>query len=202
MFVVSFIIGLVIVISSIFMLRRELNKATYTRSQLLEQSKVYNNEDLLRLLEDLQLSINDMNNSFYEIVNEIEGNVSLNGKEIEDLTKQVEFVMEKLKAQDAFKDHVKTEIRDNLKIMSNIKQATPSSTSSVLEIETIHETLKKPDVSAEKLVLDWKEQSKNDKTIAEITTLRSQGYSLTEIAKKLGMGMGEIQLLINMNLKK
>jgi transposase len=41
-----------------------------------------------------------------------------------------------------------------------------------------------------------------DDAMSQIITLRSQGYSLTEIAKMLGMGMGEIQLLINMNHKK
>jgi len=38
--------------------------------------------------------------------------------------------------------------------------------------------------------------------MSQIILLRSQGYALTEIAKKLGIGMGEIKLLIHMNDKK
>lgn len=210
MFAVSFMIGLVIVISSIFMLRSELNKATYKRAQLIEQSGVYKSEDLFRLLEDLQLSFNDMNNAFYDIVQDLEGRVSLSDKEIQDILDELVVIRQKIDIKEAEKLKVKQELSDNLKRMAAIKKEPPM-------VEVSNESDSRFDISLDDDVQIYektasklgKVESKpsqmavdqNDKSIDQITLMRSQGYSLTEIAKKLGMGMGEIQLLINMKHK-
>ena len=82
MYLVSFLIGLIIVISSIFLIRREFNQAVRSQKMLLNQSKVYKDTDLFELLEGLQLSIDEMNRAFYDIADDLEGKYSIHEKEI------------------------------------------------------------------------------------------------------------------------
>ncbi|MBS7528023.1 hypothetical protein KHM83_15160 [Fusibacter paucivorans] len=207
MFIISFIIGLIIVVSSIFMLRRELNTAVRTRSQLIEQAGIYNQDDLFKMLEDLQLSINEMNSAFYEIIGEIEGNISLHEKTISDIeTKMARYEAAELAVTQA-QSQVKRELSDNLKRMHQMQETSRDLSDSSdqgkkpekVTTEVIDSAQTKRQYEA---VRDETANDSGEDTMAQITTLRSQGYSLTEIAKMLGMGMGEIQLLINMNLKK
>ena len=100
MYIVSFVIGLIIVISSIFLIRHEFNKAIRSQKLLLEQSKVYKGSDLFDLLESLQTSIDDMNRAFYEIAGDLEGKYSVHEKEIQILNEQslrIQNIIEKSK---------------------------------------------------------------------------------------------------------
>ena len=90
MYIVSFILGLIIVFSSIFLIRRELNRALLKQSQFIEHAKVYQQEDLFSMLETLQLSIDEMNRAFYDIANDMEGQMSIHQKEIEILQSEVQ----------------------------------------------------------------------------------------------------------------
>ena len=89
MYMVSFTIGLIIVISSLFLMRNELNRAIKKQEQILEQSKLYKEGDLFNLLEALQVSIDEMNRAFYEIADDLEGKYSIHEKEINDLAQLV-----------------------------------------------------------------------------------------------------------------
>lgn len=85
MYFVSIVIGLILVISSLFLIRSEFNKAINTQARLLEQSKLYNDADLFKLLEDMQSSIDNMNQAFYEIASDLEGKYSIHEKELMEL---------------------------------------------------------------------------------------------------------------------
>lgn len=202
MFIISFIIGLIIVISSIFMLRRELNTAVQTRSQLVEQAGIYNQDDLFKMLEDLQLSINEMNGAFYEIIGEMEGNISLHEKLISDIeVRMTQYEAAELAVTQA-QSQVKRELSENLKRMNQLQEVSRSAEEVPVANGISPETNEKRSSELNvKMAREAVKESSED-TMAKITTLRSQGYALTEIAKMLGMGMGEIQLLINMNHKK
>jgi hypothetical protein len=208
MFIISFIIGLIIVISSIFMLRRELNAAVRTRSQLIEQAGLYHQEDLFKMLEDLQLSINEMNSAFYEIIGDMEGNISLHEKTISDMESRLEKCDAAGAAANRAQYQVKRELSDNLKRMNELQETSlrTASRSDDAGISTeqqgIREHFSAPVASERLPEHDKVPTDSGDDAMSQIITLRSQGYSLTEIAKMLGMGMGEIQLLINMNHKK
>ncbi|MDK2865882.1 MAG: hypothetical protein PWP38_197 [Clostridiales bacterium] len=202
MFIISFIIGLIIVISSIFMLRRELNTAVQTRSQLVEQAGIYNQDDLFKMLEDLQLSINEMNGAFYEIIGEMEGNISLHEKLISDIeVRMTQYEAAELAVTQA-QSQVKRELSENLKRMNQLQEVSrPAEQVPVANGISPETNEKRSSELNVKMAREAVKESSED-TMAKITTLRSQGYALTEIAKMLGMGMGEIQLLINMNHKK
>ncbi len=85
MYFISFVIGLILVIGSLFLIRRELTRAVNIQNAMLEQSKFYRKDDLFETLENLKLSIDEMNHAFYDIANDLEGKYSLHEKDIHDL---------------------------------------------------------------------------------------------------------------------
>lgn len=110
MYFVSIVIGLILVISSLFMIRREFNKAVNAQAQMIEQSRVYKDTDLFQLLENLQLSIDEMNTAFYDIAQDLEGKYSMHEKEIEDLNNALKT------------SPIVNSIGENLKVMTEIKE--------------------------------------------------------------------------------
>ncbi len=171
MYFVSIVIGLILVISSLFMIRREFNKAAITQAQMIEQSRVYKDADLFQLLENLQLSIDEMNIAFYDIAQDLEGKYSLHEKEIEELKKTLiqtkEFVSEK-------KSETKFSVEKNLKVMAEIKE-------------------QRNETELSEVCLDEKLDKRS-----EIIKLRSRGLPIAQIAKDLDMGVGEVQLLLRL----
>lgn len=161
MYIVSFVLGLIIVVSSIFLIRRELNRALLKQSQFIEQSKVYKQDDLFSMLEALQLSIDEMNRAFYDIAGELEGQLSIHQKEIELL-------------QEHNRKHPESEQKPKTRERIEVMQApTPSINND-------------PPSQSEALIID------------QIIEMRSRGLPLTQIAKELGIGMGELQLLLTL----
>ncbi len=171
MYFVSIIIGLILVISSLFMIRREFNKAVNSQAQMIEQSRVYKDADLFQLLENLQLSIDEMNTAFYDIAQDLEGKYSLHEKEIEDLNKAL------FQLQHHFSEKTAptvNAIEQNIKVMAQIKE-------------------QKKDIEITREI----HEEKTDKR-SEIIRLRSRGIPIAQIAKDLDMGVGEVQLLMRL----
>lgn len=170
MFLVSFIFGLIIVISSIFLIRQELNRAVRNQKMILEQSKVYKDEDLFALLESLQLSVDEMNRAFYEIAADLEGKYSIHEKEIQLLD-------EKLSALNSKKSQTFT--KTTIQSMQQKKESASDIGPVDLDINTQHPV-------NEAVMID------------KIIAMRSEGKPLSQIAKELGIGMGELQLLLSL----
>lgn len=170
MFLVSFVIGLIIVISSVFLIRIELNRAVRNQKMILEQSKVYKDEDLFELLESLQLSVDEMNRAFYEIAADLEGKYSMHEKEIQLLD-------EKISALNAKKQHIST--KASIEVMKQKKDIAS-------------------DISHEALKSDAQNEMTESVMIDRIIAMRSEGKPLSQIAKELGIGMGELQLLLSL----
>lgn len=170
MYIVSFILGLIIVFSSIFLIRRELNRALLKQSQLIEQSRFYEQEDLFSTLEALQISINDMNHAFYDIAGDLEGKISVHQKEIE-------LLQDELRTRFVVEQRKKT--RDSIQVMQ-APQEVPQ------ELPQQMPQSKETTSQSETYVID------------QIIEMRSRGLPLTQIAKELGIGMGELQLLLSL----
>ena len=201
MYIVSFVIGLIIVISSIFLIRHEFNKAIRSQKTLLEQSRVYKGSDLFELLESMQLSIDEMNRAFYDIAGDLEGKYSIHEKELQLLADKLEHLTD-ITHQFNLLKHNTISDRDH---KMSLTETEPLS----VHIEKM-KSLKgfKSDVSDDQLAQLKQENvefvdsaqmiSEETLKIEKIVLLRSQGYTLPQIAKELGIGMGEIQLLINL----
>jgi TolA-binding protein len=171
MYFVSIVIGLILVISSLFMIRKEFNRAINTQAQMIEQSKVYKESDLFQLLENLQLSIDEMNTAFYDIAQDLEGKYSLHEKEIEDL----KAILKKYSARASENTSVKMNpVEENIKAMTEIKS-------------------QKKDNQIYEVIQDEKLDKRS-----EIIKLRSLGIPIAQIAKDLNMGVGEVQLLLRL----
>lgn len=170
MFLVSFFIGLIVVISSIFLIRQEFNRAVRSQKMILEQSKVYKDEDLFALLESLQLSVDEMNRAFYEIAADLEGKYSVHEKEIELINNRL------------------------LSLQANKKQKTED-----LSIKAAIQAMQSNPVSlSEKDTITPQNSSREDILLDKIIDMRSEGKPLNQIAKELGIGMGELQLLLTL----
>lgn len=171
MYFVSIVIGLIIVISSLFLIKMEFNKAVNTQAQMIEQSRVYKDADLFQLLENLQLSIDEMNTAFYDIAQDLEGKYSLHEKEIEDLKNALLHLNSKAPEKTLT---IKDSLEDNLKVMTQIKER--------------------------KIDAGFTEDQRDEKPDkrSEIIRLRSRGISIAQIAKDLDMGVGEVQLLLRL----
>ncbi len=219
MYMVSFTIGLIIVISSLFLMRNELNKAIKKQEQILEQSKLYKEGDLFNLLEALQVSIDEMNRAFYEIADDLEGKYSIHEKEISDLTQLVNDVktMTASKVEKIIAQNTDTQIESLKDIQSNLskmqKQFDQKNRNQNRSFEPSEWLIHDEDDSSDLEDLPVSKSSKHNdiitdqtqnfnsnelETIDKIILLRSQGKSLTQIAKELGIGMGEIQLLLSL----
>lgn len=190
MYIVSFIIGLIIVVSSIFLIRHEFNKAIRSQKTLLEQSRVYKGSDLFELLESMQLSIDEMNRAFYDIAGDLEGKYSIHEKELQLLSEKLEQL---------------STITNQFNLIRQMGTSERDNKINAPEVKPLSEHIEK--MKSIKLF----EQNETDEALAQsqflseetekmekIVLLRSQGYTLPQIAKELGIGMGEIQLLIKL----
>lgn len=171
MYFVSIVIGVILVISSLFLIRMEFNRAVNSQAQMIEQSRVYKDADLFQLLENLQLSIDEMNTAFYDIAQDLEGKYSLHEREIEDLNVAFNKLQHGLSDKTA---PIMNNIDENIKTMTLIKEQKN-------EIEMPMEI----------------QEEKTDKR-SEIIRLRSRGFPIAQIAKDLDMGVGEVQLLLRL----
>lgn len=196
MYLVSFILGLMIVISAILLIRTELNRAVRSQTLLLQQSRVYKDADLFELLESLQSSIDEMNRAFYDIAGDLEGKYSIHEKELQLINEKMEMHLSKLA------NHEK-KIIGLEKTSGNHVPPTPS--------KSVRESVEQMSVNAQKVSQSEKTIEKqinvsssdtlgdsDSEIVTKIIDLRSRGKSLPQIAKELGIGMGELQLLISL----
>ena len=188
MYLVSFLIGLIIVISSIFLIRREFNRAVRSQKMLLDQSKVYKEADLFELLEGLQLSIDEMNRAFYDIADDLEGKYSIHEKEIRILEETILDVKKAFAKLSITNKTIDTPMQMSSK--ERIEQMNVNSIKSKGESVNIVET--------SVVEVNTLDKSTETDLIDRIIALRSQGKQLPQIAKELGIGMGELQLLISL----
>jgi len=208
MYLVSFLIGLIIVISSIFLIRREFNRAVRSQKMLLEQSRIYKGSDLFALLEGLQSSIDEMNRAFFDIAEDLEGKYSIHDKELQLLEESINQIKQSLtkiqiaKSNSNFEiNHPMTQvpmgqeqldsIRHRIDHMNTIATQLNENTSAIQTSDSAHKTR-----LMESRQIDEKQNDAESDMINRIIELRSQGKQLPQIAKELGIGMGELQLLI------
>ncbi len=180
----SIIFGLIIVISSIFMIRRELNRAIIKREQLLAHSKFYKEEDLFSLIENMQISIDEMNNAFYNIASDLEGKYSQHEKEIQLLDEKLTSLLSQPKVS---RDKNEPKIKQTDRI--EMHKAEMDLNKSKMEREKESKLMIQQEPVDSESVLTLRNK---------VLQLRSEGLSLKAIAKELDIGMGELQLLIQL----
>ncbi len=90
MFLMSVILGLLIVIGSILLIRQEFKKSLDLKVSKLGDFSDVEKRKIIEVIEALEEEINNLNNAFYDIVNDLEGKYSIHEKQIELLEEKFE----------------------------------------------------------------------------------------------------------------
>lgn len=200
----SFIImclGLGLMIWSLYSIRKDIERGNLELSKGLSGVSDQNLGRIVKYLDDLEVQINGMNEAFYDLISDLEGSYSVHEKEIslmaerlQKIEKQmtmltsevrIEMPMSELKNTRKVKDYQRptyqpiSQQEDRLVEAENVRQA---------ETIEIHKMLglSPPEAMAMK---------------QKILELRKEGKNLSQIAKVLNVGIGELQLFIKLNTK-
>ena len=166
MYIVSFILGVIIVIVSIFLIRNEFKKSLDFRLSNLGDFSDFEKRELIKKIEKLQEELDELNNSFYEITNDLEGKFSLNSRQIRKLKEEFE---------------------------NNYSSNQDNSYKKNNQDEKVKEYNKKEKDS--KIVNNI---NNNKIDYEKIKRLKEQDYTLNEIAKKLNVGIRELNIMMNL----
>lgn len=117
MFLMSIILGLLIVIGSILLIRKELKKSLDLKVSKLGDFSDVEKRKIVEVIEDLEDEINNLNNAFYDIVNDLEGKYSIHEKQIELLEEKIHKIQESNQ-----KDISKKEVKELKKEINEQKE--------------------------------------------------------------------------------
>lgn len=194
-------LGLGLIIWSLYLIKREIEKGNLSVTRSIESFDDSSAKQLLLVLDDLEKQINDMNQSFYELVSDLEGSFSIHDKELQLLTERMSAIEKQL-------GHVTSEIK-----ITNVTTEVSQPKSKVSQsykakeripvVNSINEHLEKMNAQVENSSRAVHSLSPEESTQLKqkIVQLRKEGHNLSQIAKILNIGMGELQLFIKLNTK-
>lgn len=196
--IVMMILGLGLIIWSLYSIRKDIEFGNLKMTKGLSGVSDHNLEKIIHYLDELEKQMDEMNAAFYDLISELEGNYSVNEKEVSLLNERIQLLETKI-----------SEINANTRINYN-RSDKPSKT----EIKTpakveIVQTIEEPviemlqtldEVNPQPSVLGLS-PSEAHMMKQKIFTLRKEGYNLSQIAKNLNIGIGELQLFIKLNTK-
>ncbi|MDO4753617.1 MAG: hypothetical protein Q4A41_01315 [Bacillota bacterium] len=157
MWFVSIVAGVLSVFVGIIIVKRELNQAIRAASKHHPSSGVQ------------QSDLGELNESFFDIANDLEGKYSVHEKQIQILEERFEEINRKLV---------------------------------MLKRGAAEETMKAPsfpqpeNVQPKKEELPYRTGDSGRKSEAKL--LLAEGYTISEVAKRLGMGVSELSLMLGM----
>ena len=176
----SIILGIFIVIISLILLRKELQDSFFS----IKGNKT-NNDNVVVYDEIVKIEeiINSMNEAFYDLIEDMEGRSSLHDFEIKSINEKVDKIEDELFS-------LKKEVQE----IENIKNKD--------ENIILPEINKQAEDYIERESIEGNYVGKHEKEDTnikdKIVLLRSKGLSVSQIAKELGLGIGEINLILNM----
>lgn len=206
-FIIMFL-GLGLVIWSLYMIQKDIERGRIKFMKGLDGVSDHNLDRIIRYLDELEKQMNDMNASFYDLVSDLEGSFSIHDKELQLVSERIEKIekqlsqvtsevrIEKREAINTevnkakFKKYQTQEISPKSEILT---QTSISKEVPVNEAQTKDSELRGPIM---KLTPEEAHHMKQ-----RIVALRKEGHSLSQIAKILNVGFGELQLFIKLNTK-
>lgn len=117
----SIILGLLIVIGSILLIRKEFKKSLDLKVSKLGDFSDVEKRKIVEVIEDLEDEINNLNNAFYDIVNDLEGKYSIHEKQIELLEEKIQAIQESNQKNISKKEvkELKKEINEQKEILED-----------------------------------------------------------------------------------
>lgn len=203
--------GLLIILLSLFLIRREFNKATRLRNSNFSGLSDGNVKELLSYLDRLETTVEEMNESFYEIANDLEGKYSIHNKEIEIIDSKVNDInllskelamllkfqgkeLASIKESEG-KKHIKSGVKTDMSFNDKtiVKQVEIDDTKKELLSENIVQISKKND----EYTYDNNKNNEKEDLKNEILRLKALGMDENQIARNLSRGVREIKMLLN-----
>lgn len=187
----SFIImclGLGLMIWSLYSIRKDIELGNLELSKGLSGVSDQNLGRIVKYLDDMEIQINGMNEAFYDLISDLEGSYSVHEKEISLMAERLQ----------------KIEKQMNM-LTSEVRIQTPAvDLKNVKKIKAYQNSVSESPVLSE-------ESSKNSmlglsppeamEMKQKILELRKEGKNLSQIARVLNVGIGELQLFIKLNTK-
>lgn len=163
----SISIGLVIAIFSLVMIRREVMKASFFKHVKLNDGDT---DAIINQLRAIEITVDEMNQSFYDIASDLEGKFSIHEKEIEIIDQKINDI---------------NLLTNDLSKMLNYQGK---------EIATF----KKPNNKESGKKVEVKSIVKDESDIKnEILRLKALGMDDQQIARRLNKGIREIKMIMN-----
>ena len=204
----SFIImclGLGLMIWSLYSIRKDIELGNLQLSKSLSGVSDQNLGRIVKYLDDLEVQINGMNEAFYDLISELEGSYSVHEKEISLMAERLQKIEKQMSmlTSEVRIEAPSPELMNSRKIKDYQKPSySTSPKSSTIKDEAMVSpepvVLAKTAVDNNMLGLSPSEAMAMKQRILE---LRKDGKNLSQIAKVLNVGIGELQLFIKLNTK-
>lgn len=205
---IMMVLGLGLIIWSLYLIRRDIEKGNLKLTRSIESFDDSSAAKLLIVLEELENQMAEMNQSFYDLVSDLEGSFSLHDKELQLLTERM-VKIEKQLGMITSEIKITHEAKENRVGRSKQVKAyeSPRAVAEHIEVMNSIEVKKEievpiPDVTnvpTRGMLSLSPEESTQLKQ--KIVNLRKEGHNLSQIAKILNIGIGELQLFIKLNTK-
>jgi len=141
----SIILGLLIVIISILLIKNELKKSLDLKVSKLGDFSDVEKRKIIEVIEELEDEINNLNNAFYGIVNDLEGKYSIHEKQIELLEEKLEGIQKNQQSDFSEKEikNLKKELYEEKEMLedSSIRSQAIKMRSENMSIRDIAKTL-------------------------------------------------------------
>ncbi len=169
MWFVSIIVGVLSVLLGVYLLKREIKDAI--RAIPREQNP-----------QEIRRELDELGSSFFDIANDLEGKYSVHEKQLQD----IEYVLKEYQ-----KNNVETIKKGVIKSIPQKNSLSLSQQNGAPKRERKDSTKIYTKGDSEKIIHEQQIE-------LEVRRLMDEGYSISEIAKKLGMGVAEIRLILGM----
>lgn len=198
----SIFLGISIVLLSFFLLKKEIKIGNDKFSEKYPGISDANTRKILDQFEKMETLVNDLNESYYSLVSDLEGKYSIHDKEISLIEEKIDKIQKEFKdTNNSFKyelKEVKTGIvKPDISPKSDMFKNEDIQTPTIIKNDDSNE---KPEIrQSRKIDLLNLNDNERDKIRRIIIELRQKGFNLAQIAKHLNVGVGELQLFLNIN---
>ena len=175
--VVSIGMGILIVWLALYLIKKEVMKASFFKNVQKQSSSLSINDDVIGQVQRLEQVVDEMNQSFYDIVSDLEGHYSLHEKEIDIINTRMDELSNGL---DDLSRSIYYQSKE-LQTFSKKSEEMQSVEANNDEIKTIKST-----------------KTKANSTYQEVNRLKALGYDEQQIAKRMDKGIREIKMLLNL----
>lgn len=168
----SISIGLLIVLISMYFIRKEVLNASFFKHVKVSATGQLDTDQILKQIQALENLVDDMNQSFYDIASDLEGKYSVHEKQMTDLEEQMSALQVQFKT---LNETINYQGRAINKIKSD------------------------DDVQPKKLTDPKNKMNKSQEALRdEVMKLKALGYDDAQIARSLKKGITEIRMLMEL----